>query len=73
MVTVGASDFCRNFGHYRLLSERETVRICVAGDVVGYFLGPADFERAKRLLEHDRQVPSAQVSSAPVPLPRNTS
>ncbi len=65
MVTVGASDFCRNFGHYRLMSERQPVRICVSGDVVGYFLGPADFERAKRLLEHEQEAPGA-----PGPLPR---
>jgi len=38
---VPASEFTRNFGHYRMLAQRDAVAVSSHGRITGYFV-PAD-------------------------------
>lgn len=41
---VPASEFTRNFGHYRMLAQREAVPVSSHGQITGYFVRPDEYE-----------------------------
>ncbi|GGE47068.1 type II toxin-antitoxin system Phd/YefM family antitoxin [Niveispirillum cyanobacteriorum] len=44
-TTIPASEFTRNFGHYRMVAQRETVAVSSHGRITGYFIAPDEYER----------------------------
>jgi len=49
-TSVGATEFCRNFGLYQRQVQREPIEIKSHGRVTGYFVSPEDFDRVRRIL-----------------------
>ena len=41
---VSASEFTRNFGHYRMLAQRKAVAVSSNGRITGYFVRPDEYE-----------------------------
>lgn len=64
MKTVTATEFRRNFGVYQRDGQQEPVEVTARGQVVGYFISPAAFERylrlsaAARRAYHPRELPA---------------
>lgn len=46
---VPASEFVRNFGHYRVRAQRQPVAVTSHGSVAGYFIAPDDYEEYERM------------------------
>ncbi len=44
MQPVPASEFTRNFGHYRMQAQRGAVPVSSHGRITGYFLPPEEYE-----------------------------
>ena len=42
--TVPASEFTRNFGHYKLVAQRGAVAVSSHGRIAGYFVRPDEYE-----------------------------
>ena len=42
--TVPASEFTRNFGHYKLVALRGAVAVSSHGRIAGYFVRPDEYE-----------------------------
>jgi len=64
--TVPASEFARNFGHYKMLAQREPVAVSSHGRIAGYFVQPDDYEdylryKAQRTSFATRDLPDAKV------------
>ncbi len=53
-TTVPASEFTRNFGHYRMLAQREVVAVSSHGRISGYFVSAEEYEAFKRFQESRR-------------------
>ena len=51
-----ASEFCRNFGRFRLDAQREPVEVTSHGRVTGYFLSAVEFGHYQELLRREREV-----------------
>lgn len=47
-TTIPASEFTRNFGHYRMVAQRETVAVSSHGRITGYFVSPEEYEAFQR-------------------------
>ena len=62
---VPASEFTRNFGHYRMLAQKGAVPVTSHGRVTGYFVPPEEFEEFERYRSQRR-------SFATVDLPPET-
>jgi PHD/YefM family antitoxin component YafN of YafNO toxin-antitoxin module len=49
MITVPASDFAKNFGHYREMVQAESVAVTSHNRVTGYFISRKEFDEFERL------------------------
>lgn len=56
MVSVKATEFAKNFGHYKQLAQREPVEITSHDRPAGYLISPADYDEYRRLQARRRQV-----------------
>ncbi len=59
--TVPASEFTRNFGHYRMRAQREAVAVSSHGRITGYFVGPDEYEAFRRFLESRQSFATADL------------
>ena len=41
---VPASEFTRNFGHYRMVAQRDAVAVSSHGRITGYFVPPEEYQ-----------------------------
>ncbi len=48
MREVPASEFTRNFGHYREIAQREPIAVTNHGRATGYFVSAVEFEELQR-------------------------
>ena len=46
---VPASEFTRNFGHYRVQAHRGAVAVSSHGRIAGYFVAPDEYEEYERM------------------------
>ncbi len=60
--TVPASEFTRNFGHYRMRAQREAVAVSSHGRITGYFIGADEYEEFRRFRESRRSFATAELS-----------
>jgi hypothetical protein len=51
---VSASEFTRNFGHYRMLAQRKAVAVSSHGRITGYFVRPDEYEDFMRFRSQRR-------------------
>lgn len=63
-TTVPASEFTRNFGHYRMVAQRETVAVSSHGRVTGYFVAPEEYEAFQRFKAQRRSFATTDLSDA---------
>jgi PHD/YefM family antitoxin component YafN of YafNO toxin-antitoxin module len=56
MIRVKATEFAKNFGHYKQLAQREPVEITSHDRLAGYLISAADFDEYRRLRARQRQV-----------------
>ncbi|SFQ05193.1 prevent-host-death protein [Variovorax sp. 770b2] len=49
MITVAASEFAKNFGHYREIVQAESVAVTSHNRVTGYFISRKEFDEFERL------------------------
>ena len=49
MREVPATEFARNFGHYREIAQREPVAVTSHGRATGYFVSAVEFEELQRI------------------------
>jgi hypothetical protein len=56
MVSVKATDFTMNFGHYEQLARKEPVEIKSHDRPVGYLISPSDYHQFRWLQARRRQV-----------------
>jgi prevent-host-death family protein len=47
MISVSATEFVQNFGHYKEEAQRAPVAITSYGRVSGYFVSATDYERMR--------------------------
>lgn len=59
--TVPASEFTRNFGHYRMRAQRAAVAVSSHGRITGYFIAPDEYEEFKRFQESRRSFATAEL------------
>jgi hypothetical protein len=59
--TVSASEFTRNFGHYRMRAQRAVVAVSSHGRITGYFIGPDEYEEFRRFRESRRSFATAEL------------
>lgn len=52
--TVPASEFTRNFGHYRMRAQRGAVAVSSHGRITGYFVAPDEYEEFRRFRDSRR-------------------
>jgi len=64
--SVPASEFTRNFGHYRMRAQREAVAVSNHGQITGYFVAPDDYEEFLRYRESRRSFATAELSEEKV-------
>jgi hypothetical protein len=50
--SVPDAEFTRNFGSYRMQAQREPVAVASQGQIIGYFVGPEQYEEFKRFREN---------------------
>ena len=60
--TVPVSEFTRNFGRYRVQAQREPVAVSSHGQVIGYFVGPDDYEAFKRFQDKRHSFATEELS-----------
>ncbi|HXY59077.1 MAG TPA: type II toxin-antitoxin system Phd/YefM family antitoxin [Methylocystis sp.] len=66
VATVPASEFTRNFGHYRMVAQREAVAVSSHGRIAGYFVRPEEYEEYLRLKGHRRSFATRELSNEEV-------
>jgi len=59
---IPASEFIRNFGHYRMLAQREAVAVSSHGSITGYFVEPDEYEEFRRFKQRRRSFATADLS-----------
>jgi len=64
--TIPASEFTRNFGHYRMRAQREAVAVSSHGQITGYFVGADEYEEFKRFRDSRRSFATAELSDEKV-------
>lgn len=64
--TIPASEFTRNFGHYRMRAQRAAIAVSSHGRVTGYFVGPEEYEEFKRFRDSRRSFATAELPEAKV-------
>jgi len=55
MVAVAATEFVRNFAHYKNEAQREPVAITSHGRTEAYFISAAEYEFVQRVLRESRK------------------
>jgi prevent-host-death family protein len=55
MREVPATEFTRNFGHYREIAQREPIAVTSHGRPTGYFVSAVEFEEMLRLKAQARR------------------
>jgi hypothetical protein len=60
--TVLLSEFTRNFGRYRVQAQREPVAVLSHGQIIGYFLGPDDYEAFRRFKDQRHSFETEELS-----------
>jgi hypothetical protein len=63
---VPASEFTRNFGHFRMVAQREAVPVSSHGRITGYFVGPDEYEEFERYRRNRRSFATAELSEEKV-------
>ena len=63
---VPASEFSRNFGHYRVQAHRSPVPVSSHGRIAGYFLAPEDFEDYVRMKAQRQSFATEELDDATV-------
>lgn len=63
---VSSSEFTRNFGRYRMQAQRQAVAVSCHGYVIGYFIGPDDYEKFKRFRDQRRNSATEELSEEKV-------
>ena len=63
---VPASEFTRNFGRYRMQTQRTPVAVSSHGQITGYFVGPDEYEEFKRFRESRRSFATVDLPEAKV-------
>lgn len=61
-TTIPASEFTRNFGHYRMVAQRETVAVSSHGRITGYFIAPDEYEAFQRFKAQRSSFATADLS-----------
>lgn len=64
--SVPASEFTRNFGHYRMLAQREAIAVSSHGRVAGYFVRPDEFEEFLRFKYRPQSIATKDMSSGEI-------
>jgi hypothetical protein len=59
--SVSASEFTRNFGHYRMLAQRKAVAVSSHGRITGYFVRPDEYEDFMRFRSQRRSFATADL------------
>jgi hypothetical protein len=62
MKPVGASDFTRNFGNYRMLAQRNAVPVSSHGSITGYFIHAGEYEDYLRFKAQRRSFATEELS-----------
>ena len=60
--SVPASEFTRNFGHYRMLAQRQAVPVSTHGRIAGYFVRPDEYEEFMRFRMRPRSFATNELS-----------
>ena len=60
MVTVPATEFAKNFGHYREVVQAEPVAVTSHNRVTGYFISRKEFDELVRLKARAAQAHAVQ-------------
>lgn len=55
MQTVRATEFCRRFGEYQMVAQREPVAVTSHDRTTGVFLSKAEFDHYQELLARERR------------------
>jgi hypothetical protein len=63
---VPASEFTRNFGHYRVEAQRGAVPVSSHGRIAGYFVAPHEYEEYERMKAQRRSFATAELSGEKV-------
>jgi hypothetical protein len=58
---VPASEFTRNFGHYKLVAQRKAVAVSSHGRIAGYFVRPDEYEDFMRFKARRRSFATADL------------
>ena len=58
---VPAAEFTRNFGHYRMLAQREAVAVSSHGRITGYFVRPDEYEEFRRYKEQRKSFATTEL------------
>jgi hypothetical protein len=61
-MVVSATDFIRNFEHYRVLAQREAVAVSSHGTIAGYFVRPEEYEEFRRFQAQHRSFATVELS-----------
>jgi PHD/YefM family antitoxin component YafN of YafNO toxin-antitoxin module len=64
--TVPASEFTRNFGHYRVKAQRGPVAVSSHGRIAGYFIAPEEYEDYERVRSQRRSFATEDLDDAKV-------
>ena len=59
--SVPAAEFARNFGHYRMVAQREPVAVSSHGALDGYFIGATQYEEFLRFRQRRRSFATAEL------------
>ncbi len=60
-ANVPASEFTRNFGHYKLQAQREAVAVSSHGRVAGYFVAAREYEELLKLKNNRQSFATAEL------------
>jgi hypothetical protein len=63
---VPASEFTRNFGHYRVQAHRGAVAVSSHGRIAGYFIAPDEYEDYERIRSQRRSFATAELDDPKV-------
>jgi PHD/YefM family antitoxin component YafN of YafNO toxin-antitoxin module len=55
MTKTTATEFCRNFGHYRFEAQNEPIAVTSHGRTTGYFVSASEFAHYQALLHKERE------------------
>lgn len=66
MVTVPATEFCKRFGHFQTVAQREPVGVINHGRPTAYLISAAEYEKLQAIRASARQY--LQVGTLPEPI-----